>query len=419
MSKIKERIFKYKLCLRADKGEKITLLCNELVDQGFYDESLRYKGSPKYSSLNILYNFYISYKKNGIYSLLDSRGKKSNMPKKGSTKKDWEVERKKKIDELLKKLPKEELINIIKDYNEIMPDSKRDKIDAYNKVLEKKTKHSKISIANWCLLLNISKSYFYKLENATPTVDRRRRPDEPIVKELINKIFFESNKTYGARRILAVLNDQYGLGISYKTVYNYMVQLGLKSVIRAKNQRRVDLKNTRVTCENVLNRKFDNEIWNNVICTDVTYIKWREYFIYLSANIDLRSNEIVGWACSLRNDNALVMKSFEQVDLSKYRMVHSDHGYQYSSITFTRLLKDMKIIQSMSRLGKSLDNRPIEYWFSVIKEECLNLHDINKLSYEEVVELISNFIEYYNVRRIQLCLKNLPPVEYKKKVLNI
>ena len=73
----------------------------------------------------------------------------------------------------------------------------------------------------------------------------------------------------------------------------------------------------------------------------------------------------------------------------------------------------------MSRLGNSLDNRPIEYWFSILKEECLNHCDINKYSYEEVELLISNFINKYNYERIQLCLNNLSQYKYMKKVINI
>lgn len=96
MNKIDIRFFKYKLCLRFIAGESFKKLCNELVDYGILDESLRYKGKPFYNSFNVLYNFYISYEKNGIYSLIDSRGRKPTMPKKGSTKKEWEEKKKKR-----------------------------------------------------------------------------------------------------------------------------------------------------------------------------------------------------------------------------------------------------------------------------------------------------------------------------------
>ena len=96
MNKIDIRFFKYKLCLRFIAGESFKKICNELVDYGILDESSRYKGQHSYNYFNVLYYFYISYKKNRIYSLIDSRRRKPIMPKKGSTKKEWEEKKKEK-----------------------------------------------------------------------------------------------------------------------------------------------------------------------------------------------------------------------------------------------------------------------------------------------------------------------------------
>ncbi len=417
--KFETNFYKYKMCLRLDKGEKYKDICNELVDLGFYSESLRYKGKNENSVFIILYNFYNSYKRFGIYSICGHKGRISILPKKGSTKKEWERVRQQKRKELLEELSKEDLISIIEDLSDIVNTTNENKKEIYKRIVDKKSKCTRISIEKWCLLLGISKSYFYEMKNASPTPDRRRRADEAEVKDLIEKIFEEHNKVYGAKRIHAILKDDYNLCISYKTVYNYMNQIGIKSVIRRKNKRRVDLKNTKVKCANVLNRNFKNELTNNCICTDVTYIKWNESFIYLSALIDLRNNFIVGWSISMRNDNQLVMDSFKDVNLENYRLVHSDHGYQYCAKWFTTMLDENDVTQSMSRIGNSLDNRPIEYWFSILKEECIKRCDINIYSYEEVKQLISEFIKEYNYNRIQLCLNNLSPNDYMEKVLNI
>ena len=143
-----------------------------------------------------------------------------------------------------------------------------------------------------------------------------------------------------------------------------------------------------------------NQKTNNSICTDVTYIKWNGLFLYLSAAIDLRNNEIVGWSISNKNDLELVMKTFSSVKLNEYSIIHSDHGYQYSSNLFKELLLNNNIIQSMSRIGNSLDNRPIEYWFSILKEECIKKKSINNMSIEQITDTINEFICYYNNDRI-------------------
>lgn len=416
MNKIDIRFFKYKLCLRFIAGESFKKLCNELVDYGILDESLRYKGQPFYNSFNVLYNFYISYKRNGIFSLIDSRGRKPSMPKKGSTKREWEEKRKKERKEILENLTKEQLLEVIEIQQEIL-NRKIPKKEIYKIIKEKKSNELKsIPIRELCKILDLSKSYFYILDSNISRIDKRYRKDKNKIKNLIKTIYFLNKTNYGARRIQAILQTKYNISISYKTVYRYMNELNLKATIRVRNKRRVDLKNTKVKVENILNRNFVNQKTNNSICTDVTYIKWNGLFLYLSAAIDLRNNEIVGWSISNKNDLELVMKTFSNVKLNEYSIIHSDHGYQYSSNLFKELLLNNNIIQSMSRIGNSLDNRPIEYWFSILKEECIKKKSINKMSIEQITDTINEFICYYNNDRIQLNLKNLSPCDYAKQV---
>ena len=417
MNKINVRLFKYKLCLRFIKGESFKVLCNELVDHGILNESLRYKGQPSYNSFNVLYNFYISYERRGIYSLIDSRGRKLDMPKKGSTKKEWEEKRKKERKEILENLTKEQLLEVIEIQQEIL-NKKIPKDEIYKIIKEKKSNKLKsMSISKLCKILDLSKSYFYIFESGRIRIDSRCRKDKDEIKHLIKIIYFTNKTNYGARRIYAILRAKYNIYISYKTVYKYMHQMNLKATIRVKNKKRVDIKNTKVKIENILNRNFVNQKANNSICTDVTYIKWNGLFLYLSAAIDLRNNEIVGWSISNKNDIELVMKTFDNIQLKNYSIIHSDHGFQYSSNVFKEMLDNNNIVQSMSRIGNSLDNRPIEYWFSILKEECIKKKDINKMSFEQIADTLNEFIWYYNNDRIQLNLKNLSPCDYARQVL--
>ena len=339
------------------------------------------------------------------------------MPKKGSTKKEWEEKRKKERKEILENLTKEQLLEVIEIQQEIL-NKKIPKDEIYKIIKEKKSNKLKsMSISELCKILDLSKSYFYIFESGRIRIDSRCRKDKDEIKHLIKIIYFTNKTNYGARRIYAILRAKYNIYISYKTVYKYMHQMNLKATIRVKNKKRVDIKNTKVKIENILNRNFVNQKANNSICTDVTYIKWNGLFLYLSAAIDLRNNEIVGWSISNKNDIELVMKTFDNIQLKNYSIIHSDHGFQYSSNVFKEMLDNNNIVQSMSRIGNSLDNRPIEYWFSILKEECIKKKDINKMSFEQIADTLNEFIWYYNNDRIQLNLKNLSPCDYARQVL--
>ncbi len=68
----------------------------------------------------------------------------------------------------------------------------------------------------------------------------------------------------------------------------------------------------------------------------------------------------------------------------------------------------------MSRVANSLDNRPIEYWFSILKEEFLIRIDYEKFSIQKLDREIKNFIDYYNSNRLQSNLNYLSPNQFVK-----
>ena len=70
--------------------------------------------------------------------------------------------------------------------------------------------------------------------------------------------------------------------------------------------------------------------------------------------------------------------------------------------------------QSFSQVGNSLDNRPTEYFFNVFKTECWQFIVKNV---KEAGEKIKEFVNMYNNERIQGCLDNLTPVEYRKLLI--
>lgn len=50
-------------------------------------------------------------------------------------------------------------------------------------------------------------------------------------------------------------------------------------------------------------------------------------------------------------------------------LIHSDQGFHYTDPEYRKLLKDNKIIQSMSRKGNCIDNAPMESLLGHLKEE--------------------------------------------------
>lgn len=92
-------------------------------------------------------------------------------------------------------------------------------------------------------------------------------------------------------------------------------------------------------------------------------------------------------------------------------MFHSDRGYQYTSKSFKSLLDKHHMVQSMSRVGKCIDNGPIENLWGIIKSEMYYLETFD--SADKLTKAINDYIKFYNKTRIQRKLKSQTPLEYR------
>ena len=66
--------------------------------------------------------------------------------------------------------------------------------------------------------------------------------------------------------------------------------------------------------------------------------------------------------------------------------------------------------QSMSRVGRCIDNGPMEGFWGILKSEMYYLRKFS--SKNELTKAIEDYIEFYNTKRYQLKLKCMTPIEY-------
>ena len=65
------------------------------------------------------------------------------------------------------------------------------------------------------------------------------------------------------------------------------------------------------------------------------------------------------------------------------------------------MLKEFNWKQSMSKVWNSLDNKVVEFWFSILKKTRLLSRLNTKKVIQRIRKWIANFINYYNNVRIQ------------------
>lgn len=78
---------------------------------------------------------------------------------------------------------------------------------------------------------------------------------------------------------------------------------------------------------------------------------------------------------------------------------HSDLGFQYTHKDFKLKLDSISAIQSMSRVGRCIDNGPMEGFLVIIKSQMYSLKKFH--TFDELKLAIENYIEFYNNKRLQ------------------
>ena len=108
------------------------------------------------------------------------------------------------------------------------------------------------------------------------------------------------------------------------------------------------------------------------------------------------------------------MKNNKNISSFKDILIHSDQGFHYTNPEYIFLIKDLDMVQSMSRKGNCIDNSPMETFFGHFKDE---VDYKNCKTFEEVLALTAEYINYYNNGRQQWELKKMTPVNYRNHLL--
>ena len=174
---------------------------------------------------------------------------------------------------------------------------------------------------------------------------------------------------------------------------------------------------------NLLNRVFDVDQACKAWVTDITYIHTKEGFVYLTVVIDLYDRKVIGWSFSsdMTAENTTVAALEMAITNRKPNagtIIHSDRGSQYACDAFASLVKEKKLVQSMSRKGNCWDNAVAESFFKSLKTELI--YGGIEMSSEEMKGELFEYIEiWYNRNRRHSAIENKTIVEFWNEKFNI
>ena len=260
--------------------------------------------------------------------------------------------------------------------------------------------------------IGLSRSSYYSILS-NDNYGMKDKQDE-IDFQHIKKVMDYKGFKKGSRTIYMMLPGMCGVHFGRAKILRLMKKYGCVCTVRKERPElktnRDNLKNNRKP--NLLKRRFRLARPNEILLTDVSYLKYStnktEYFSCIK---DAVTGKIVNHVTSSANNLSLATDTIACLDSAENTLFHSDQGILYFNNEFQNKLKELGYEQSMSRRGNCWDNSSQESYFGHMKDEC----DFSKCSTpEDVKKKVDEYVYYYNYERPQWSRNKMTPVDYEK-----
>jgi putative transposase len=267
----------------------------------------------------------------------------------------------------------------------------------------------RFQVTRMCSQLGVSRTGYCQWRTRAPS---DRTMANAALDAQVAALHAQSKRSYGRPRIVRGLLEQ-GVRVSHERVRNSLKRQHLRPVYKRPYRMTTDSAHHKPVAPNVLDQRVDGWRVNQAWVADITYISTSEGWLYLACVMDLASRRIVGWSMGERITADLVCQALKSAYWKRKPaaglIMHSDRGSQYASASHRQLIKDYRMIQSMSRTANCWDNAAMESFFKTLKVERTHLlrYDTRTLAKLDIVDWIEGF---YNHRRMHSSIGYKTPV---------
>jgi len=259
--------------------------------------------------------------------------------------------------------------------------------------------HPRLSVRRQCELLGLPRSSYYRKPGgeSEENLELMRLIDEEYTR----------HPFYGTRKMKKYLR-RLGYKVNRKRVQRLMRLMGLSSIAPRK---RTTVPGEGHKIYPYLLRGLNINCPNMVWASDITYIRLRGGFVYLTVVMDWYSRYVLSWEISVTMDDGFCVSALERALRvhGKPDIFNTDQGAQYTGQSFTGVLKEHGIRISMDGKGRAMDNIMVERLWRTVKYEDIYIKDYETV--EELKEGLRNYFWFYNNERPHQGLGDRTPAE--------
>ncbi len=239
--------------------------------------------------------------------------------------------------------------------------------------------------------------------------------DDHVLSRKIAVIHRDSREAYGSPRVHEALKRQ-GICVGKKRVERLMQRLNIQGRVVKVTRRQPGLKRFKQRGENLRLDIPEPDNVNQTWVADITYIKVKNTYKFLSVIMDLYSRRILSWSLTHTRttaDTAKILRRAIRVRKpSKGLIFHTDRGIEFTGKGFRKVLEKHGLQPSVNRLGMCTDNGHMESYFHTLKAELIRGRTFNTMK-ELRVALNSYINHFYNKKRLHSGIAYYSPVEYE------
>jgi putative transposase len=277
----------------------------------------------------------------------------------------------------------------------------RDKVIDFVRVWTEKTK---IMIKRFIAWLGVSRSKFYSWRDRYGQVNEHNRwlPRDYWLEDWERRAiikYYKDHRQDGYRRVCYMMLDDDIVAVSPSSVYRILDKAGLLRRWNSKKSSRGG---------GFSPPQKAHEHWH----IDLSYLNICGTFYYLCSVLDGYSRSIVHW--EIRESMAeadveiVLQRALEKYPDERPRII-SDNGPQFIARDFKQFicLAGMTHVRTSPYYPQS--NGKIERWHQSLKRECIRTK--TPLSLHDARRLVTDFVYYYNNKRLHSALGYVTPID--------
>ena len=271
-------------------------------------------------------------------------------------------------------------------------------------------------MSEMCRRFGVTRSGFYAWRSRQPSA---RTASDAAVTERVLEVFQAAKGIYGSPRVARELGWR-GLPIGRRRVARLMRLAEIQGrSARLYRKARVGQKKFYRAHPNIVHgvtTTGPDQLW----VADVTYIRVASRWRYLAVVMDRHSRRVLGWSLGRNRDASLTRRALAHAARRRRPspgvMFHSDRGIEYSAFDLGEALSRLGFLQSMNRPRHMNDNAHMESFFHSLKTEWL--FGITFHTDSDLRRAISDYVRFYNRKRLHSSLGYLSPVAFEARCPN-